>query len=63
MAEVDCPERPRATVGLTLGRRRHRQGAHSADGPGGAKSGRYNVTVKDSKGVRVGDGNIQVNKF
>jgi hypothetical protein len=29
----------------------------------GAKSGKYNVTVKDSKGVVVGDGNIQVNKF
>ena len=29
----------------------------------GAKSGKYNVTVKDSKGVQVGDGNIQVNKF
>ena len=29
----------------------------------GAKSGKYNVTVKDSKGVQVGDGNLQVNKF
>jgi hypothetical protein len=29
----------------------------------GARSGKYNVTVKDSKGVQVGDGNIQVNKF
>jgi hypothetical protein len=29
----------------------------------GAKSGKYNVTVRDSKGVQVGDGNIQVNKF
>jgi hypothetical protein len=29
----------------------------------GAKSGKYNVTIKDSKGVQVGDGNIQVNKF
>ena len=29
----------------------------------GAKSGKYNVTVKGSKGVQVGDGNIQVNKF
>jgi hypothetical protein len=28
-----------------------------------AKSGKYNVTVRDSKGVQVGDGNIQVNKF
>ncbi|HXT94248.1 MAG TPA: hypothetical protein VN714_33865 [Trebonia sp.] len=29
----------------------------------GAKSGKYNVTIKDSKGVQVGDGNIQVNTF
>ena len=29
----------------------------------GAKAGKYNVTVKDSKGVQVGDGNIQVNTF
>jgi hypothetical protein len=29
----------------------------------GAKSGKYNVTIKDSKGVQVGDRNIQVNKF
>ena len=29
----------------------------------GARSGKYNVTIKDSKGVQVGDGNIQVNKF
>jgi hypothetical protein len=29
----------------------------------GAKSGKYNVTIKGSKGVQVGDGNIQVNKF
>jgi hypothetical protein len=29
----------------------------------GAKSGKYNVTVKDSKGVQVGDGNVQVNRF
>ena len=29
----------------------------------GAKSGKYNVTIKDSKGVQVGDGNVQVNKF
>jgi hypothetical protein len=29
----------------------------------GAKSGKYNVTVRDSKGVQIGDGNIQVNKF
>lgn len=29
----------------------------------GAKSGKYSVTIRDSKGVQVGDGNIQVNKF
>jgi len=29
----------------------------------GAKSGKYNVTIRDSKGVQVGDGNFQVNKF
>jgi hypothetical protein len=29
----------------------------------GAKSGKYNVTIKDSKGVQLGDGNIQVNRF
>ena len=29
----------------------------------GAKTGKYNVTVKDSQGVQVGDGNIQVNRF
>lgn len=29
----------------------------------GARSGRYNVTIKDSRGIQVGDGNIQVNKF
>jgi hypothetical protein len=29
----------------------------------GAKSGKYNVRIKDSRGVQVGDGNIQVNKF
>ncbi|MGD0706276.1 MAG: hypothetical protein ABSA02_41160 [Trebonia sp.] len=29
----------------------------------GAKSGKYNVTIKDSRGVQVGDGNVQVNKF
>jgi hypothetical protein len=29
----------------------------------GAKSGKYNVTIKDSKGVQVGDGNVQVNNF
>lgn len=29
----------------------------------GAKSGKYNVTIKDSKGVIVGDGNVQVNQF
>jgi hypothetical protein len=29
----------------------------------GAKSGKYNVTIKDAKGVQVGDGNFQVNRF
>lgn len=29
----------------------------------GAKSGKYNVTIQNSKGVQVGDGNFQVNKF
>ena len=29
----------------------------------GAKSGKYNVTIRGSKGVQVGDGNVQVNKF
>ena len=29
----------------------------------GTKSGKYNVTIKDSRGVQVGDGNVQVNRF
>lgn len=29
----------------------------------GAKSGKYNVTIRNSKGVQVGDGNFQVNRF
>lgn len=29
----------------------------------GAKSGKYNVTIKDSKGVQIGDRNFQVNEF
>jgi hypothetical protein len=29
----------------------------------GARAGKFNVTIKDSKGVQVGDGNIQVNRF
>jgi hypothetical protein len=29
----------------------------------GARSGKYNVTIKDSKGIQVGDGNIQGNNF
>ncbi len=29
----------------------------------GARVGKYNVTIRDSKGVQVGDGNIQVNRF
>ena len=28
-----------------------------------ARSGKYNVTIKNSKGVQVGDGNVQVNRF
>ena len=27
------------------------------------ESGKYNVTIKGSKGVQVGDGNLQVNKW
>jgi hypothetical protein len=29
----------------------------------GARSGKYIVTIRDSKGIQVGDGSIQVNKF
>jgi hypothetical protein len=29
----------------------------------GTRAGKYNVTVKNSTGVQIGDGNIQVNKF
>jgi RIP homotypic interaction motif len=29
----------------------------------GAAAGKYNVTIKDSKGVQVGDHNVQVNRF
>lgn len=29
----------------------------------GASAGKYNVTIKGSKGVQVGDGNSQVNNF
>lgn len=29
----------------------------------GAKSGKYNVTIKDSKGVQVGDQGFQINTF
>jgi hypothetical protein len=29
----------------------------------GAKSGKYNVTIKNSKGIQVGDGNFQINNF
>jgi hypothetical protein len=29
----------------------------------GAKSGKYNVTIKDSKGVQIGDGSFQINNF
>jgi hypothetical protein len=31
--------------------------------PKGSKSGKYNVTIKDSKGVQVGDRNLQINSF
>jgi len=29
----------------------------------GARAGKYHVTVTNSKGVQIGDGNIQVNQF
>jgi hypothetical protein len=29
----------------------------------GARAGKYNVTIKNARGVQVGDGNIQVNRF
>jgi hypothetical protein len=29
----------------------------------GAKSGKYNVTIKDAKGVQIGDHGFQVNRF
>jgi len=29
----------------------------------GARVGKYNVTIKDARGVQIGDGNIQVNRF
>jgi hypothetical protein len=29
----------------------------------GARVGKYNVTIENSQGVQVGDGNIQVNRF
>ena len=29
----------------------------------GARAGKYTVTIKDSKGVQIGDRNIQVNRF
>lgn len=31
--------------------------------PAGARVGKYNVTIQNSQGVQVGDGNIQVNRF
>jgi hypothetical protein len=31
--------------------------------PAGAKSGKYTVTISNSKGVYVGDHGIQVNRF
>jgi hypothetical protein len=34
------------------------------DGDGdGARAGKYKVTIKDSKGVQVGDGGFQINHF
>lgn len=29
----------------------------------GAKSGKYHVVINDAKGVQVGDGNVQINRF
>lgn len=29
----------------------------------GTAAGKYNVTIKDSRGIQVGDHNVQVNKF
>jgi hypothetical protein len=29
----------------------------------GARTGKYNVTIRNAKGVQVGDSNIQVNRF
>jgi RIP homotypic interaction motif len=29
----------------------------------GARAGKYNVTITGSKGVQVGDGNVQINRF
>jgi RIP homotypic interaction motif (RHIM)-containing protein len=29
----------------------------------GARAGKYDITVKDSQGVQVGDHNIQINRF
>jgi RIP homotypic interaction motif len=29
----------------------------------GTAAGRYNVTIKDSQGIQVGDHNVQVNRF
>ena len=29
----------------------------------GSRAGKYNVTIKDARGVQIGDGNIQVNRF
>jgi hypothetical protein len=29
----------------------------------GARAGKYNVTIENSKGVQAGDGNLQINKF
>jgi hypothetical protein len=29
----------------------------------GAKSGKYNVTISNARGVQIGDSNVQVNRF
>jgi len=29
----------------------------------GARAGKYNVTIKNARGVQVGDGNVQFNNF
>lgn len=29
----------------------------------GARAGKYNVTIKDSEGVQIGDHGVQINRF